>query len=482
MNADILIIDDEADIRGLIQGILQDEHYATRQAANSDQAYAHIAERIPQLVILDIWLQNSVHDGLEILRTIKEQHPFMPVIMISGHGTIETAVSAIKQGAYDFIEKPFKTDRLLLMIERALEAANLKRENEALRKRAEGPSEFIGESLPVQGLKTILSRVALTNSRILLTGEPGTGKDVAARVIHRLSQRANQPFMTINCAVLRPEHLEIELFGVEQGNVHGETARAGVFEQAHGGTLLLDEVADMPLETQGKIVRVLQEQRFQRVGGQNPVQVDVRIIASTNRDLKELIVAGSFREDLFYRLNVVPITMPPLRERREDIPLLASFFVDMLSQQSGLPACSFSAPALAALQSYEWPGNVRQLRNVIEWIMIMGGNAINEPVRSDQLPPDIIRPTEADKAGRNTGDMAFVSLPLREARESFEKDYLEFQIKRFSGNISKTAQFVEMERSALHRKLKQLGISDLPKQNSEEEAESLPDMRKIGQR
>mgnify|MGYP001562552750 CR=1 FL=1 len=477
MGADILIVDDEADIRMLIKGILEDEGYASRQAANSQQAYEHTNQRPPQIVILDIWLQNSEHDGLEILRNIKSEHPFVPVIMISGHGNIETAVSAIKMGAYDFIEKPFKSDRLLLMIQRAIETADLKRENESLRIKAEGPSELVGSSAVMTNIRSALTRVAQTNSRVLLTGEPGTGKDIAARAIHRLSKRSNAPFVTLNCAVLRPDRLEIELFGAADGMV-SEPEKRGVLEQANGGTLFLDEVADMPLETQGKIVRVLQEQKFQRIGGQDVMEADVRVLASTNRDLLALTEQGSFRQDFYYRLNVVPLHMPPLREHLTDIAELVSYFSSLISLQAGIQPRQFEDSVIAAMQAYDWPGNVRQLRNAIEWMIIMGGEA-GEPITASHLPKAIDSlssqvPSEGNDIGRE-----IIALPLREAREVFEREYLLSQIKRFDGNISKTAQFVGMERSALHRKLKQLGISETSKQNGDEEAESGQDNRKI---
>ncbi len=460
MTRDILIVDDEADIRGMLQGILQDEGYATRMAANSQQAYAQIKAQAPGLVILDIWLQHSEHDGLEILANIKKEQPDLPVVMISGHGTIETAVSALKKGAYDFIEKPFKTDRLLAMIARALESASLRREVENLRQKMEGPSELVGSSTAMESLRGALERVAQTNSRVFISGEPGTGKDIAARSIHRLSQRAGGAFMAVNCAILRPERLEIELFGAG--------ADAGVLEKADGGTLLLDEVADMPLETQAKIVRVLQEQKFQRVGSQAQIEVDVRIIASSNRDIQGLIDSGKFRQDLFYRLNVVPIEMPPLRDHPQDIPHLVPHFARIFSQQSGIQACAFSDSALAAMQAYDWPGNVRQLRNVVEWTMIMGNTA--GAVEASQLPAVICAGAAGPESGNGT-TMNLIAMPLREAREVFERDYLLAQIKRFGGNISKTAQFVEMERSALHRKLKQLGVSDPLRQNETDDSQ-----------
>jgi len=465
--ADILIVDDEADIRTMIQGILEDEGYTLRQAGNSKHAYEKISERVPDLIIQDIWLQYSEHDGLKILETVKEQYPLLPVIMISGHGTIETAVSAIQRGAYDFIEKPFKTDRLILMVERALESARLKRENEKLREKAEGPSDLVGASNVISNLRNNISRVAQTSSRVLLTGEPGTGKDVAARMIHKLSQRADGPFMVLNCATMRPERLEMELFGNEAG-VMGESARAGVLEQAHTGTLFLDEVADMPLETQGKIVRVLQEQKFQRLGGKDLIEADVRIIASTNRNLEEAIKAGDFRQDLYYRLNVVPIEMPSLRQHPDDIPAVVDYFVQAYSRQSGMPVLTFSEGALAALQSCNWPGNVRQLRNVVERIMIMAsGNVSGGVIQTEHLPAEVLSVKVAERQTGAEPSADFMSVPLREAREIFEREYLSSQLRRFGGNISKTAQFVGMERAALHRKLKQLGISTGAKQNDD---------------
>jgi two-component system, NtrC family, nitrogen regulation response regulator NtrX len=455
MAHDILIVDDEADIRMLIAGILEDEGMKTREAADSDQALAAVGARRPSLVILDIWLQGSRLDGLEILRELKRDHPNLPVVMISGHGNIETAVAAIKQGAYDFIEKPFKADRLLLVVERAVEAARLKRENEELRLRVGGATDLIGRSPLVNQLRQSVDKVAPTGSRVLISGPAGVGKEVVARMIHNRSRRANGPFVALNCATMRPDRMEVELFGTEHGS-DGQPRKIGTFEQAHGGTLLLDEVADMPLETQGKIVRVLQEQSFERVGGATRVEVDVRVIASSNRDLQAEIEAGRFRQDLFYRLAVVPIRVPALTERREDIPVLARHFMMRSSESAGIPAREFGEDALAALQAYDWPGNVRQLRNVVDWLLIMATGDPREALRADMLPPEIgaITPTvlKWDKGGEIMG------LPLREAREVFEREYLLAQVTRFGGNISRTAAFVGMERSALHRKLKSLGV------------------------
>ncbi|OYD85155.1 MULTISPECIES: sigma-54-dependent transcriptional regulator [Azospirillum] len=455
MAHDILIVDDEADIRMLIAGILNDEGMKTREAADADQAFAQVSARRPSLVVLDIWLQGSRLDGLQILEQLMRDHRNLPVIMISGHGNIETAVSAIKIGAYDFIEKPFKADRLLLMVDRAIEAARLKRENEELKLRAGGEVELIGRSTAVNHVRQSIEKVAPTGSRVLITGPAGSGKEVVARLIHARSRRAGGPFVGLNCATMRPDRLEMELFGTEAG-VDGGGRKIGTFEQAHGGTLLLDEVADMPLETQGKIVRALQEQVFERVGGGQRVEVDVRVVATSNRDLQAEIDQGRFRQDLFYRLAVVPIRVPSLAERREDIPLLARHFMQRSAEAAGLPAREFGEDAMAALQAYDWPGNVRQLRNVVDWLLIMAQGDPKEPIRADQLPPEIgaITPTvlKWDKGGEIMG------LPLREAREVFEREYLLAQVTRFGGNISRTASFVGMERSALHRKLKSLGV------------------------
>jgi two-component system nitrogen regulation response regulator NtrX len=454
MALDILIVDDEADIRMLIAGVLADEGYETRQAGDSDAALAAIRARQPSLVILDIWLQGSQLDGIEILRTIRHELPALPVVMISGHGNIETAVNAIKVGAYDFIEKPFKSDRLLLIVERAIEAARLRRENQELRLRAGGDIELIGTSHAAVQLRQQIEKVAPTGSRVLITGPAGAGKEVVARLLHERSRRSSGPIVVLNCATLRPERLEIELFGTEGGGE--EPRKVGTLEQAHGGTLLLDEVADMPLETQGKIVRVLHEQTFERVGGGSRVEVDVRVVASSNRDLATEIAAGRFREDLFYRLNVVPIRVPPLRERREDIPLLARHFMMRSAEAAGLTPREFGEDALAAMQAYEWPGNVRQLRNAVDWLLIMAPGDARDPIRADMLPVEIgaIAPAVVrwDKGGEIMG------LPLRDAREVFEREYLLAQVTRFGGNISRTAAFVGMERSALHRKLKSLGV------------------------
>jgi two-component system, NtrC family, nitrogen regulation response regulator NtrX len=455
MAHDILIVDDEADIRMLIGGVLRDEGYASREAADAEQALAAIQARQPTLVILDIWLDTGGVDGIELLKQVRTQLPSVPVVMISGHGTIESAVEAIKLGAYDFLEKPFKTDRLLLVVERAIEAALLRRENEELKLRAGGEIDLVGMSPAAHQLRQQIERVAPTGSRVLVTGPPGSGKEVVARLLHQRSRRAKGPFIAINCATMRPDRLEIELFGTEL-RLDGAPRKVGTFERAHGGTLFLDEVADMPLETQGKIVRVLQEQTFERVGGSNRVEVDVRVVASTNRELGGEIAAGRFREDLFYRLNVVPVKVPPLRDRREDIPLLARHFMARSAEAARLSPREFGEDAVAALQTYGWPGNVRQLRNCIDWLLIMAPGDAREPLRADMLPNDITSIAPAvvkwDKGSE------IMTLPLRDAREVFEREYLLAQVTRFGGNISRTAAFVGMERSALHRKLKSLGV------------------------
>ncbi|HWA48181.1 MAG TPA: sigma-54 dependent transcriptional regulator [Dongiaceae bacterium] len=458
MARDILIVDDEADIRMLISGVLGDEGFTSREAANSDEALSLLHQRCPNLIVLDIWLQNSTLDGMGLLEQIQQSYPDVPVVMISGHGNIETAVNAIKLGAFDFIEKPFKADRLLVTIERALENARLRRENEELRARVGASAELIGRSTIMTQLRQAIERVAPTGSRVLFSGPPGSGKEVAARLLHRKSKRAEMPFVVLNCATMHPDRLEIELFGTERnGDGREAVSKVGFLEQSHGGTLLLDEVADMPLETQGKIVRVLQEQTFERVGGKTKVEVDVRVIASTSRDLQAEMAAGKFRQDLFYRLNVVPMRVPGLRERRDDIPELLEHFMRIASEQSGLPARAFGEDTLALLQAYDWPGNVRQLRNVVDWLLIMVPGEPGEAIRADMLPPDI---GSANAAGVSTSDGTEVlSLPLREAREIFERRYLESQVSRFGGNISRTASFVGMERSALHRKLRSLGIT-----------------------
>jgi two-component system, NtrC family, nitrogen regulation response regulator NtrX len=454
MLSDILIVDDEADIREGVSGILSDEGHATRTARNSDEALAAIEARRPHLVFLDIWLQGSRLDGLQILQVIKEQHPTLPVVMISGHGNIETAVSAIKLGAYDFIEKPFKADRLVLVADRALEASRLKRELTDLKTRAGAVNRIVGKSTAINQLRGMIERVAPANSRILIAGAPGAGKELVARTIHETSTRSAGPFVVLNAATITPDKMEIELFGTEGGD--GRMRKVGALEEAHGGTLYLDEVADMPRETQSKILRVLVDQNFQRVGGATRVHVDVRIISSTARDLQAAIAQGTFREDLFHRLSVVPIRVPSLSERREDISDLVTYFMDQLSQTTGMPKRIIGEDAMAVLQSHDWPGNIRQLRNNVERVMILAAGDPDAVITSDMLPAELA--TMVPTTPNGSGGEKLMSLPLREAREVFEREYLIAQISRFGGNISRTAEFIGMERSALHRKLKSLAI------------------------
>lgn len=453
MKADILIVDDEQDIREIIAGILEDEGHEARTAHDSDSALAAIADRAPRLIFLDIWLQGSKLDGLALLDEIQTMHPGLPVVMISGHGNIETAVSAIKRGAYDYIEKPFNADRLILVADRALETSSLKMQVKDLKRRSTENTELIGSSAAINSLRQTITRIAPTNSRILITGPSGCGKELVARTIHTQSSRARGPFVVINAAAITPSRMETELFGTEP---NGGERKVGALEQAHGGILYIDEVADMPLETQTKILRVLVEQEFERVGGVRRVKVDVRIISSTAFDLEELIEAKRFRRDLMNRLAVVPVEVPPLAERREDIPLLVDTFMKQISENTGIRPKLIGDDAMAVLQSHDWPGNIRQLRNNIERLMILTRDEPDDAsIGVDKLPSEI---GENLPRAPTADDAHIMALPLREARERFERDYLMAQISRFGGNISRTAEFVGMERSALHRKLKSLGV------------------------
>ena len=455
MAVDLLIIDDEEDIRELIGGILEDEGYEARLAGNSDAALAAIAERRPAMVILDIWLQGSRLDGLDLLIEIKKVHKDLPVVIISGHGNIETAVSAIKRGAYEYIEKPFKADRLIHVVGRALENSRLKRENEELRSQSGESSDIIGSSNVIRDLTLVLKRAAPSNGRIMLFGPMGSGKELAARSIHSWSTRAEAPFVVLPAATMLPERMEEELFGVEDKD--GNPTRVGRLEAAHGGTLYLDEVADMPMETQGKVLRVLVDQTFNRVGGANPVKVDVRIVSSSSKDLDALVRAEAFREDLLHRLAVVPIHLPSLHEHREDIPELVHHFCSLYSAQSSKPLRTFADDALAMIQTMDWNGNVRQLKNSVERLLIMSGGDVDEPISAELLPADLTGGTGNN--GSSNGIENLMSLPLKEARDTFETEYIRAQLSRFGGNISKTAAFVGMERSALHRKMRALDIT-----------------------
>ncbi|MAK61937.1 MAG: sigma-54-dependent Fis family transcriptional regulator [Ponticaulis sp.] len=452
MSAEILVVDDEPDIRELIGGVLEDEDYAVRSASTAERALAVIAERKPDLVILDVWLQGSGMDGLEMLRYLKSIDPIMPVVVISGHGSIETAVTAIRRGAYDFLEKPFKADRLLVIVERALEAAALKRENSALKVHESLGEELLGLSAAATQLRQSIEKVAPTNSRILISGPSGAGKELAAKLIHEQSRRAKGPFVAVNAASITPDQMETALFGRE--SVDGRIQSVGLFEQAHRGTFFLDEIGEMPLGTQNKILRVLTDQRFRRVGGKSDVNVDVRLISSTSTDLKIKIERAEFREDLYFRVNVVPLDVPSLADRREDIPELVKHFTQRAKEALGVSPRVFSEEALAVLQSSPWPGNVRQLKNIVERVLILSGDNKSNPVQPGELPKDATSNGEEDVGG----SMEVIGMTLRDAREQFEKEYLSLQITRFGGNISRTAAFIGMERSALHRKLKALGV------------------------
>ncbi|MEH6742924.1 nitrogen assimilation response regulator NtrX [Hyphomonas sp.] len=461
MALDILVVDDEPDIRELIAGVLGDEGYSARTAETAERALEEVRARTPRLVVLDVWLQGSGMDGLSLLKYLKSIDPILPVIVISGHGNIETAVAAIRRGAYDFIEKPFKTDRLLHMVERAIESAALKYENASLRNRAGDNEQWIGESQAAATLRASIDKVAPTNSRVMISGPAGSGKELAARLIHRNSQRESGPFVVVNAATIAPDQMEIALFGEEDSE--GRTTRIGLFEKAHNGTLLLDEVADMPLGTQNKILRVLTEQRFQRVGGKSDVSVDVRVMSATTKDIRHEISEGRFREDLYYRLSVVPLRVPSLAERRDDIGDLVTYFTNRIADSSGLTPRTFSTEAMAVLQSMDWPGNIRQLRNVVERILILSPSDSSRPVSVDELPRE---PSGVPGGAGKSGSAELVGLSLRDAREQFEREYLALQITRFNGNISRTAEFIGMERSALHRKLKALGVnSNLTRQD-----------------
>ncbi|MCY0146772.1 sigma-54 dependent transcriptional regulator [Hoeflea sp. G2-23] len=454
MASDILVVDDEADIRDIVSGILDDEGHETRTAGDSDSALAAISDRVPRLIFLDIWLQGSRLDGLALLDEIKARYPDLPVVMISGHGNIETAVSAIQRGAYDFIEKPFKADRLLLVAARALETSKLKREVTELKRRSGDQLELIGTSVAVSQLKQTIDKIAPTNSRVMILGPSGSGKELVARLLHKKSSRAGGPFVVLNAAAITPERMEVALFGTESAASHER--KVGALEEAHGGILYLDEVADMPRGTQNKILRVLVDQQFERVGGTKRVKVDVRIISSTARNLEQLIADGEFREDLYHRLAVVPLRVPSLSERREDIPFLVDIFMRQVSEQAGIRNRRIGEDALAVIQAHTWPGNIRQLRNYMERLMILArSDGPDTVITADMLPDDVSDMLPKTSAA---GSNHIMTLPLREARELFERDYLIAQINRFGGNISRTAEFVGMERSALHRKLKSLGV------------------------
>ncbi len=453
MGQDILIVDDEKDIRSILSGILSDEGFSTREASTGEKALEEISKRQPNLLILDVWLGDPKYDGLKILDLIKKTNPDLPIVMISGHGTVETAVSAIKLGAYDFIEKPFKTDRLLLVVSRALETANLRRENRHLKEEAI-PSEMVGSSAAIQCVRKTIDKVAPTNSRILMMGQSGVGKELAAREVHVKSKRSQNPFLILHCNIGSQALVDEQLFGSEANAT--QHRKLGLLEEAHGGTLFIDDVTELSLDVQAKLVRFLHENTFKRVGGHQLVAVDVRILAATKCNIMDAIEAGLFREDLFYRLNVVTLNLPPLKERVEDIPELVSYFVDWVSQQVGVPKRHFTEGTLALMKTYEWPGNVCELRNVVERALIMSPAANDANVTPEELTPEVRGEELASLTTTNGPD--FLAMPLREAREYFEREYLLAQVQKFAGNISRTATFIGMERSALHRKLRQLQV------------------------
>ena len=449
----ILVVDDEKDIRDLIGQILLDEGHTVKPAYNSTSAMDYINNEEPSLIILDIWLKDSEMDGIEILKSVKQNNPLCPVVVISGHGNIEIAVAAVKQGAYDFIEKPFNTDQLLLVLNRALEASRLRKEVFSLQNKELNESKMVGDTSAFKLLKQKLDKLMKSNGRILISGSSGSGKEIAARYIHQNSQRAKNRFVTVACASIQSEKMEELLFGEEiSGNIN-----PGLFEKAHGGTLFFDEVAELPLGTQAKILRILVDQVFTRVGGKNLVRVNCRIISSTSRDLATEIERGHFKEELYHRFNVVPIRIPSLEERILDIPLLSNYFIDWLAKNEGLPVKQLSEAAVRKLQNMSWPGNIRQLKNTIERALILGRS------KTDIYPNDIFEFVETEKNNLQNNVLDFNSeffadKSLRSAREEFERAYLKYQISKFGGNVSKTASYVGMERSALHRKMKLLNI------------------------
>ena len=460
MLRDILIVDDEPDVRTSIAGILEDGGYAPRCAADGTAALEAVKSGPPPaLVILDVWLEGSELDGMEVLEAVTLDHPEVPVIMISGHSTIDTAVTAIKKGAYEFIEKPLDSDRLLLTVARALEAAELRREVAELTLRAGAARDLIGTSPAIRQVRMAAERAAPTDRRVFISGPAGAGKEVVARLIHSRSRRSAGPFVVANAAMMRPDHVELELFGSEgEGVEAGRSRKIGTFERAHGGTLFFDEIADMPLETQGKIARALQAHTFEREGGTQRIEVDIRVMAATTRDMETEIARGRFRGDLYYRLQVTPIEVPALRDRREDIPALARYFIQQAAESVGLPPREIGSGAMAMLQSFDWPGNVRQLRNFVEWLLIMAPTSHDRSIGADMVPAALGPASGMPQA--IAGPAGLMTLPLRDARRQFERDYLNAQIARFGGNISRTAEFVGMERSALHRKLRSLGTFD----------------------
>ena len=458
---DILIVDDERDIRELISEILIDEGYQTRLSGSADECLQELKKSVPGLLILDIWLKDNEMDGIDILVKAKREFPQVPVVIISGHGNIEIAVAAIKQGAYDFIEKPFNIEQLLVVVRRAMETSRLRQENFELKRKDTPISVMVGESNVFKNFLANLDKVTKTNGRVFLTGGSGSGKEMAARYIHANSERASKPFVIVNCASIAPDRMEDVLFGRDAGT---SLPSDGLLSQADGGVIYFDEIADMPLDTQSKILRVLVDQKFQRVNGKSEVRVDLRVISSTSQDLREAIKQRSFREELYHRLNVVPINVPSLSQRLEDIPLLFEHFAKTFHETQGLNFRQLSLEASTMLQTMAWPGNIRQLKNMVERVLILGDG--QGDVSIEELP------SETNSTNENLNNVAsgpIATMPLREAREAFEREYLVTQINRFNGNISKTAKFVGMERSALHRKLKSLGVVSISRTEKEDD-------------
>jgi two-component system, NtrC family, nitrogen regulation response regulator NtrX len=446
----ILIVDDERAIQATLRGVLEDEGYRVSAVGSAPDALARLADETPDLIFLDIWMPGM--DGLEALAEIKQRRPEATVVMISGHGTIETAVKATKLGAYDFIEKPLSLEKTLLAVSRALDHSRLEREIRTLREQLDRGQEIVGKSALIEELRGQIAVAAPTNGRVLIHGENGAGKELVARAIHTQSTRRDAPFVEVNCAAIPEELIESELFGHERGAFTGAVARhRGKFETANGGTIFLDEIGDMSLKTQAKVLRVLEEQAFERVGGKDTIQVDVRVLAASNQDLKEQIAQGRFREDLYYRLAVIPIEVPPLRRRKEDIPALVEYFIALFSAQNGKRPKVVSVEALAYFLSYDWPGNVRELRNMVERLVIMTPRDVIGP---EDLPPPL-RPKEPAAAAEEVQR----EKTLKEARDSFERAYILAELRGHEGNVTRTAEKLGIERSHLYRKLKSYGIT-----------------------
>ena len=450
MTKEILVIDDNLDIRQLISVILKDQGLKVREAANFDQAILEIDKKLPDVAIIDVKLDKGDNDGIDLLVHLKKIDDDIPVIMISGHANVQMAVDSLKLGAFEFIQKPFSSERLLNFLNRAIENVDLKKEKNALENKLFHSYEIIGESQPIEKVKSLISKLRNTESRIFVSGPAGSGKELVARQIHKQSSRSKKPFVVVNGALLDPQKYELELFGSEKAN---ETINYGFFEKAKDGTLLIDEVTEIPLETQAKILRVLIDQKFRRVNGSSEINVNVRIISTSSKNIREEVDKGNFREDLYHRLNVVPIYLPPLKDRIDDIPLLLKYFSKKIAELNGINETKLDSN-FDLFYKYDWPGNVRELRNLVERISI---SSVNENVNNiNQIVQDALSQKNISKDFDSYENV--LTYPLKEAREKFEKNYLTSQLKKHKGNISKTAEFIGMERSALHRKLKTLGV------------------------